>query len=337
MFRQTIACLVCILLIGRCDRVQAQGSGTIAFVSNAGERGITTIHTDGSHRKRLTEGSDHAPSWAPDGQLIAFHSDRDLDRDFEVWTVAVGSLEERRVSPTGSSCSEPSWTPDGSRIVVRCTDGFYVVDADATNWQPLDLFDTRNVRSPVWFVGLDQLAFFCAEAMAACMAPAGESSNPSLVAYLGGTPRGPIWEPSWSRDGRRVSFGAGPGFDIYTMDLASGEAKQLTIDVSPEGESRLTANDTDPAWSADGSQLAFVSDRSGTRQIFVMNADGSGVRQVTDGTTEALNPAPWWPTGIGSTAIVSSAWGQLKARARSEIFGQVDVRRRDNDGARRKD
>ncbi|HNO93573.1 MAG TPA: hypothetical protein PKJ84_05350, partial [Anaerolineales bacterium] len=41
-------------------------------------------------------------------------------------------------------------------------------------------------------------------------------------------------------------------------------------------------DDIDPSWSPDGSMISFASSRAGARQLFVMNADGSNIRQVTD-------------------------------------------------------
>lgn len=61
--------------------------------------------------------------------------------------------------------------------------------------------------------------------------------------------------------------------EIYLLDAASGNIKR-----------RLTnawGIDTSPAWSPDGSQIAFVSDRHGSPQIWVMGADGSNARRVT--------------------------------------------------------
>jgi len=56
------------------------------------------------------------------------------------------------------------------------------------------------------------------------------------------------------------------------------------------------AKDSNPAWSPDGTKIAFGSDRTGTEHIHIMNADGSGVTQVTSGTVRSLAP-DWSPDG----------------------------------------
>ena len=50
------------------------------------------------------------------------------------------------------------------------------------------------------------------------------------------------------------------------------------------GQRRLTRaprDDFDPAWSPDGRKIAFVSERDGNPEIYVMNTDGSGQRNLT--------------------------------------------------------
>jgi TolB protein len=58
------------------------------------------------------------------------------------------------------------------------------------------------------------------------------------------------------------------------------------------------SNDIDPAWSPDGSKIAFVSSRSGKPQLYIMNADGSNPRQVTDidriGGRNSFSPDGQW-------------------------------------------
>ncbi len=50
------------------------------------------------------------------------------------------------------------------------------------------------------------------------------------------------------------------------------------------------ALDALPAWSPDGSRLAFVSERDGNREIYVMSADGSSPMRLTDDPGEDSNP-----------------------------------------------
>jgi TolB protein len=76
--------------------------------------------------------------------------------------------------------------------------------------------------------------------------------------------------------------------DIYLLDPNTGDIRR-----------RLTMNrgiDISPTWSPDGSQIAFVSDREGTPQVWVMNADGSGQRRVTFLGRYNQSPA-WSPKG----------------------------------------
>lgn len=59
---------------------------------------------------------------------------------------------------------------------------------------------------------------------------------------------------------------------LYVMDLATGDTTQLTFG---------NWNDTEPSWWPDRSRIAFVSNRGGNSDIFVINADGSGLMQLT--------------------------------------------------------
>ena len=51
-----------------------------------------------------------------------------------------------------------------------------------------------------------------------------------------------------------------------------------------------------PAWSPDGSSIAFVSDRTGTRRVWVMNTAGGGQHPLTAGHDNQYAPA-WQPRG----------------------------------------
>jgi Tol biopolymer transport system component len=78
-----------------------------------------------------------------------------------------------------------------------------------------------------------------------------------------------------------------------------GDAELYVMNADGTNPIRLTNSpgvDTDPAWSPDGSTIAFVSERDGIVEIYTMNADGSNVTRVTvDELTEG-RPA-WSPDG----------------------------------------
>ena len=75
---------------------------------------------------------------------------------------------------------------------------------------------------------------------------------------------------------------------IYTIDLASGRVTALTR----EGD----WHDEQPRWSPDGRRIAFKSSRGGSFNLYVMDADGSNVRRLTDHGGNDYDPS-WLPDG----------------------------------------
>ena len=67
---------------------------------------------------------------------------------------------------------------------------------------------------------------------------------------------------------------------------------------------------TDPMYSPDGMKLAFISTHDGDPEIFVMNADGSGLKKLTDNT--AVDAAPSWSPDGGKIVFTSDRSGSFE-------------------------
>ncbi len=96
---------------------------------------------------------------------------------------------------------------------------------------------------------------------------------------------------------------------LYWMDLSTQEVTQLTFGRS---------GDTQPSWSPDRSQVVFVSGRGekGNHDLFVINTDGSGLRQLTDTPENEAEPR-WSPDGM-EIAYTRYAWES--GMQKSDIF-----------------
>ena len=123
--------------------------------------------------------------------------------------------------------------------------------------------------------------------------------------------------PSWSPDGTRIAFGAFRfvvgNSEIYAMDADGNNLTRLA---------KHKWHDVVPSWSPDGSKIAFVSARDGgfntPWHIFVMNADGTGRRNLTGDTHLRDNWGPSWsPDG---RKIAFSSRRLFREGHRSDIF-----------------
>ncbi|MGH7507549.1 MAG: TolB family protein, partial [Longimicrobiales bacterium] len=85
--------------------------------------------------------------------------------------------------------------------------------------------------------------------------------------------------------------------DLYTLPVAGGEATRIT-----SGQ----AYDMQPHYSADGTRLVFVSDRNGSENVWIADADGSDARALTTDERENYMSPVWTPDGDYVIAVKGS-------------------------------
>lgn len=98
-------------------------------------------------------------------------------------------------------------------------------------------------------------------------------------------------ETTWSSlditpDGNRFFFDMLG--DIYVVDIKGGQAKAITQDF---------AWNIQPAVSPDGKKIAFISDRGGLSNLWVMNIDGTNMKQISKETANLIHSPKWSPDG----------------------------------------
>jgi dipeptidyl aminopeptidase/acylaminoacyl peptidase len=103
-----------------------------------------------------------------------------------------------------------------------------------------------------------------------------------------------ISDPHFSIDGSRVAFtvaepakGSDVNRDVWVLDVKTGDVLRFT---------NASKSDSSPRWSPDGAMLAFLSDRSGTNQIYLFPQAGGEPALLTEGKN-AIQSFQWSPDG----------------------------------------
>lgn len=257
----------------------------IAFISNrSGNNDVYITSPDGSQLQRITDSpaSESAPFWTRDDRVV-----------FSVWTDNVSSVyaaSSRSPAPTliGTAAGrQPMIAPDGRKLLYSSGQfpSMHLVEAALDGSSIRTLSKTPSAQfNAVYSPDQSQVAFAKSDStrqLQVWLMNADGSGERQLTRF-GAEDGSPQW-PAWSPDGSRLAIQSGR----YNRNApAENTANIWIVDVKTGAATRLNAHatpylDETPSWFPDGRQIAFQSDRSGRMEVWVMNADGTGARQVT--------------------------------------------------------
>ncbi len=268
--------------------------GVIDIMARSTTSQLWIIDADSGAKQLLFKGDAVHPQWSPHGLRIAFWglSGEGGQRDISSIPVTGGEVTKLTTDPAVDW--NPVWSPDGKFVYFSSDRGgsmnLWRVAADEKSGKSLG--EAKPVTTPsIWsgFLSISQ------DGKNVTYTSLERRSNIQKLAFdpekeiLTGSPV-PVTEgskvydfPSVSPDGQWVTFrSTGKQEDIYLCRTDGKELRKLTDDAF---------RDRGSSWTADGKRIIFYSDRTGRYQFWSINADGSGLQQLTEQTGRSL----WFP------------------------------------------
>jgi len=241
------------------DVTASQVKGFV-YESVEGSTQIYYMKANSQDKIKLGQSGDGQPAWSPDGNTIAFISNKDGDVNKQIYTMDVDGKNIKKLTSIGEGARYPVWSPDGKKI------------AFISNLRAIPP-DPPFLESPY---GPNSLYVMNADGSGLLNISEGRD--------------GWYFSPMWSPDGKKLVFicCTSDKHLVYWPNI-------FVINVDGTGRSDITNTKEDseiaPCWSPDGQNIAFLSNRNISENeggkknadcwnLYVMKNDGTEVRRI---------------------------------------------------------
>jgi len=240
---------------------------------------------DGANQRRITVSRqlNLNPSWSADGRALAYSTYRPSP-DIFISFIYQGLMQ----NPTKGVGTNylPVFSPDGTRIAfMSARDGnpeIYVVNVDGSNLRRLTNHPAGE-STPTWSPNGQQIAFSSDRAgQSQIYVMSADGSNVRRLTTTESYADRATWSPAPFNEIAFSAQSSAGRYDIKVLDVGSGQVRRITF-----GE----GSNESPAYSPNGKHLAFTSTRAGGTQVFTIDRDGRGLRQIT---RTGNNQTPAW-------------------------------------------
>jgi dipeptidyl aminopeptidase/acylaminoacyl peptidase len=258
---------------------------------------IWLANTDTGKSVQLTrnEKSSTTPRWSPDGQWLAFLSNRVEDKN-QIFLINPLGGESRQLTKSETAVNNFAWSEDGKTIAYTATEATAKPLKDRKEYYgDFDVVHAGYSHVHIWTLDV-------AEAMKTPIAGKQRTKKTDFS----------VNSFSWSPDGSTIAFSAtinpdliqGVTGDIYLLKLSDDSVKKIVEQPGP---------DNNPLFSPDGKQIVFSS-AMGQKIFFASNSrlaivgvDGGTPKSITDAFDENPGLLEWNRNGIYFTGLQKTA------------------------------
>lgn len=280
------ALVACAALLCLVPNAVAIDTGLIAFQGNrGGPPSIFTVSPNGSNLKRL--GTGLQPAISRNGKKLVFV--RSSPGGADLWLMNIDSGKVAKITDDAKTNAEPAISPDGETVAFIGNargedpepDHLFVIDADGTHERQLIRSQKSVDREPSFSPDGKRIVFVRGPGESQLMTIAVSGGDPTPVTERSAPFSSPE-SPSYAPNGNHILFDAfSQGNKLYTVGTDGKDLEQVS-----KGDDEVL----EPAYSPDGSSIVF---RRG-RELFTMDSDGSGTKQLIDTPAGGSNIHPAW-------------------------------------------